>query len=37
MEVTTLDDPSEIETINPNHWTREQGAAAVVAPEEEPH
>jgi len=37
MEVTTLEDPGEIETINPKRWTSEQGAAAVVAAEEEPH
>jgi hypothetical protein len=37
MEVTTLEDPGEIETINPKGWTSEQGAAAVVAVEEEPH
>jgi hypothetical protein len=37
MEVTTLEEPGEIETINPKRWTSEQGAAAVVAAEEEPH
>ena len=37
MEVTTLKDPGEIETINPKSWTSKQGAAAVVAAEEEPH
>jgi len=37
MEVTTLEDPGEIETINPKCWTSEQGAVAVVAAEEEPH
>jgi hypothetical protein len=37
MEVTTLEDPGEIETINPKRWTSEQGAAAVVAAEVEPH
>jgi hypothetical protein len=37
IEVTTLEDPGEIETINPKGWTSEQGAAAVVAAEEEPH
>ena len=36
MEVTTLEDPGEIETINPKRWTSEQGAAAVVAAEERP-
>jgi len=37
MEVTTLEDPGEIENINPKRWTSEQGAAAVVAAEEKPH
>jgi hypothetical protein len=37
MEVTTLEDPGEIENINPKRWASEQGAAAVVAAEEEPH
>jgi hypothetical protein len=37
MEVTALEDPGEIETINRKRWTSEQGAAAVVAAEEEPH
>jgi hypothetical protein len=37
MEVTTLENPGEIETINPKRWTSEQGAAAVVAAEEKPH
>jgi len=36
MEVTTLENPGEIETINPKRWTSEQGAAAVVAAEERP-
>ena len=36
MEVTTLEDPGEIETMNPKRWTSEQGAAVVVAVEEEP-
>jgi hypothetical protein len=36
MEVTTLDNPREIETINPKRWTSKQGAAAVVAAEERP-
>jgi len=31
IEVTTLENPGEIETINPKRWTSEQGAAAVVA------
>jgi hypothetical protein len=35
-EVTTLENPGEIETINRNRWTSEQGAAAVVAAEECP-
>jgi hypothetical protein len=30
MEVTTLENPGEIETINPKRRTSEQGAAAVV-------
>jgi len=29
MEVTTLEHPGEIETINPKRWTSEQGAVAV--------
>jgi len=33
MEVTTLENAGEIETINPKHWTSEQGAAAVVGAE----
>jgi len=37
MEVTTLDDPADIETINSKRWTSEEGAAVVVAAEEEPH
>jgi len=37
MEVTTLEDPGEIETIKPKRWTSEQGAAAVVAADEEPY
>jgi hypothetical protein len=37
MEVTTLEDPGEIDTNNPECWTSKQGAAAVVAAEEEPH
>jgi len=37
MEATTLEDPGEIETINPKRWTSKQGAAALVAAEEEPH
>ena len=36
MVVTTLEDPGEIETMNPKRWMSEQGAAAVVAAEEEP-
>jgi len=36
MEVTTLENPGGIETINPKHWMSEQGAAAVVAAEERP-
>jgi hypothetical protein len=36
MEVTTLENPGEIETTNPKHWTSEQGAAAVVAAEVRP-
>ena len=36
MEVTTLENPGEIETINPKHWTSAQGAAAVVAAEQRP-
>jgi hypothetical protein len=34
MEVTTLENPGEIETINPKGGTSEHGAAAVVAAEE---
>jgi len=34
MEVTTLENPAEIGTINPRHRTSEQGAAAVVGAEE---
>jgi len=37
MQVTTLRDPGEIETIYPKRWTSEQGTAAVVTAEEEPH
>jgi hypothetical protein len=37
MEITTLEDPGAIETLNPKRWTSKQGAAAVVAAEEEPH
>jgi len=37
MEVTTLEDRGEIETINPKRWMSEQGAAVVVAAEEEPN
>jgi hypothetical protein len=37
MEVTSLEDQDEIETINPKRWTSKQGAAAVVAAEEEPY
>jgi hypothetical protein len=36
MEVTTLENPTEIETINPKRWTSEQGAVAVVAAEQGP-
>jgi hypothetical protein len=36
MEVTTLENPGEIETINPKCWTSEQGTAAVVAAEARP-
>jgi hypothetical protein len=36
VEVTTLENPGEIETINPKGRTSEQGAAAVVAAEERP-
>jgi hypothetical protein len=36
MEVTTLENAGEIETINPKCWTSEQGAAAIVAAEERP-
>jgi len=36
MEVTTLEDPGEIETINRKRWMSEQGATAVVTAEEEP-
>jgi len=36
-EVTTLEGASEMETINPKCGTSEQGAAAVVEAEEEPH
>jgi hypothetical protein len=37
MELTTLEDPGEIETTNPKLWTSKQGAAVVVVAEEEPH
>jgi len=37
MEVTTLEDPGEIETVNQKRRTSEQGAAAVVVAEEERH
>jgi hypothetical protein len=37
MEVTTLEDPGEIETINPKCWTSKQGGEVVVVAEEEPH
>jgi len=37
MRVTTLEGSGEIETINLKRWTSEQGAAAVVTAEEEPH
>jgi len=36
MEVTTLDNPGEIDTSDPKHWTSEKGAAAVVAAEKRP-
>jgi len=36
MEVTTLENPGDIGTINPKRRTREQRAAAVVAAEERP-
>jgi hypothetical protein len=36
MEVTTLEHTSEIESINQENRTSEQGAAAVVADEEHP-
>jgi len=36
MEVTTLEDPGETETIIPKRWTSEQAAAAVVPAEGEP-
>jgi hypothetical protein len=36
MEVTTLENPGEIDTINPKRWTSEQGAVAVVVAEEHP-
>jgi hypothetical protein len=36
MEVTTLEDLGKID-YQPKRWTSEQGAAAVVAAEEEPH
>jgi hypothetical protein len=36
MEVTILEYPGEIETINPKSWTCEQGAAAVVVAEKHP-
>jgi len=31
MGVTNLENPGEIETMNPKRWTSEQGAVAVVA------
>jgi hypothetical protein len=34
IEDTTSENPGEIEPMNPKCWTREQGAAAVVAAEE---
>jgi hypothetical protein len=36
MEVTTLENPGEIETINPKSWTSKQGAAAELAAEGRP-
>ena len=36
VEITTMENPGEIETINPKRWTSEQRAAAVVAAEEHP-
>jgi hypothetical protein len=36
MVFTTLENPGDIETINPNRWTSEQGAAGEVAAEEHP-
>ena len=32
-----MEDPSGINTINPKRWTSEQGAAVVVAAEDERH
>jgi hypothetical protein len=37
MEVTTLEDPGEIESINQKRGTTKQGAAAVLAAAEDPH
>jgi hypothetical protein len=36
MEVTTLGNPGEIETINPKRWTSKQRAVMVVAAEQCP-
>jgi len=36
MEVTTLENASEIGTINAKRWTSEQEASAVVAAEKRP-
>jgi len=36
VEVTTLEDPGEID-YQPKHWMNEQGAEAAVAAEEELH
>jgi len=36
MEVTTVGNPSDIETLNPKRWTSEQKAAEVVAATEHP-
>jgi len=37
LEVTTLKDVCEIETIIPKHWTSKEGAVVAVATEEETH
>jgi hypothetical protein len=37
MEVTTVEDPGELEITNPKRCTSDQGAAAVVAVGEDPH